>query len=509
MVMGPFRGNIFLVLRGGGGARLLVLRQVNDHGLSGGEEGGNTRGVNKSSTDNLGGVDDTLLDHISVLSSSGVEAEVDVLAGEDLLHNNRALGTSVLRNRGCRRLEGLADDVNTDLLVEVGRLELIKTREGAEESSATAGDDALLNSSAGGVECISHTVTLLADLDFRGTANLEDGDTTGKLSKTFLQLLLLPLTSGLSDLLADGLRTRINVLLVTTTVQKESVVLGDNNLANRAQLLSGNIFELGLKSLLAQNLGTGEDGHIMECVLAVVAKARGLDGDDLDLTAELVHNDSGKSLAIDILSDNNERLALADGDLKGGDDLLSSGDLLLREKDKGILELSLVALGGGDEEGGDVATVELHTLGNLKLVIKGLAILNGDDTVLANSLHGVGNEVTDLGVAVGGNGGDLGDLLRSGHRARELLKTLDDDINSGLNTTAEIKGVKASGNSLETLLGNSAGKDGGSGGTITSNVIGLGGNILNKTSTDVLILVLKLDSLGHSHTILGDLRTTI
>ena len=45
------------------------------------------------------------------------------------------------------------------------------------------------------------------------------------------------------------------------------------------------------------------------------------------------------------------------------------------------------------------------------VVSDGLGLLDRDDAVLADLLHGVGDLLADLGVVVGGDGGDVGDLL--------------------------------------------------------------------------------------------------
>jgi hypothetical protein len=48
--------------------------------------------------------------------------------------------------------------------------------------------------------------------------------------------------------------------------------------------------------------------------------------------------------------------------------------------------------------------------------LEALGLLDRDDAVLADLLHRLGDEVADLGVVVGGDGADLGDLLLAGRR---------------------------------------------------------------------------------------------
>src|SRR3712207_8328083 len=46
----------------------------------------------------------------------------------------------------------------------------------------------------------------------------------------------------------------------------------------------------------------------------------------------------------------------------------------------------------------EVALVELHALGDVELGGEGVALLDGDDAVLADLLHGLADQVADLGV---------------------------------------------------------------------------------------------------------------
>jgi hypothetical protein len=67
-------------------------------------------------------------------------------------------------------------------------------------------------------------------------------------------------------------------------------------------------------------------------------------------------------------------------------------------------------LGVGDEVGRDVAAVELHTLDVLGLELQALGLLDGDDAVLADLVHDLGDQLADLAVC-GGDGGDVGDVF--------------------------------------------------------------------------------------------------
>ncbi len=95
--------------------------------------------------------------------------------------------------------------------------------------------------------------------------------------------------------------------------------------------------------------------------------------------------------------------------LEHGHDVLHVGDLLVGHEDVGSRARppSIVI---SDEVSGDVALVELHALDGVDLDVEGLAVLDGDDAVLAHDVHGVGDLLANVGVT-SGDGADGGDLL--------------------------------------------------------------------------------------------------
>lgn len=489
-------------------ARALLLRSINDGDLGGTEQRGNTAGINKTSADDLEGVKDTGSDHVNVLALGAVEALVEVsgVLVSELANNNRTLETSILDDGAGRAGNGALDNVHSELLVEVGGLDLAKGVDGGlNQGSTSTGQDTLLDGGAGGVQGIDISVLLLTDLNLRGATDLDDGDTTRELGQTLLELLLLVLRGGgVSNDTSDLLAALSNGILAAIAVEEDGVILGDGDGTGGTEHVSGSLLELDVE-LLREDDTVGQDSKIAEDGLAVVTEARSLDGSDLELATELVQNAHGKSLALNVLSNDDERSSLLGGDLKSRDDVLDGRNLLLGKKDEGVLKLDLASLAIGDEVGGDETAVEAHTLGNLELVEHGLALLDSDDTLLADLLHGIGNHGTDVLIAVGGDGSDLGDLGAGGDVSLVLLEVLDNRLNGSLDTAAEVHGVAAGGNVLDGLGEDGTGEDSGGGGTVTSDLVGLGGNVLEELGTEVLELVLEGDGTGNGHTILGDL----
>jgi hypothetical protein len=76
--------------------------------------------------------------------------------------------------------------------------------------------------------------------------------------------------------------------------------------------------------------------------------------------------------------------------------------------------------------GREVALVELHALEELDLGLEALALLDGDDAVLADLVHRLGDDLADLLVLVGRAGADLRDLLGAGDLLGHLAELGDD-----------------------------------------------------------------------------------
>ena len=179
-------------------------------------------------------------------------------------------------------------------------------------------------------------------------------------------------------------------ILATIAVQEDSVLFGDGDGARATEQVGGGFVEFDVE-LIREDGATGEDGQIAQDGLSVVPEAGSLDGADAELASQLVQDTRSESLAVDVLGHNQQWATGLSGNLERGEDVLESGNFLFREKDEGLLEFGFLGLDVGDEVGGDVATVESHAFGDLNLVVDGLALLDGDDTLLADFLHSGGN----------------------------------------------------------------------------------------------------------------------
>ena len=184
------------------------------------------------------------------------------------------------------------------------------------------------------------------------------------------------------------------------------------------------VFELDAEGF-EDRLAAGEDGDVFQHGLAAVAVAGGLHRTALEGAAERVDDERGEGLAFDVFGHDEERLALLDDGFEDRHQVLDVRDLLLVDEDVGVFEHGRHRVGVGDEVGREVAAVELHAFDPFGLGLEALAFIDGDDAVLADLFHRVGEELADFAVVVGGDRGDVGHLALFLDLDRHLRELLD------------------------------------------------------------------------------------
>ena len=282
---------------------------------------------------------------------------------------------------------------------------------GAQQRDAAARDDAFLDRGAGGVQRVLDAVLLLLHLDLGRAADPDHRDAAGELGQTLLQLLAVVVRGGLLDLRLDLLDARLDVLPLAGAVDDRGLLLLDHDLLGAAEHGERDGLELDAE-VLGDQLAAGEDRDVLQHRLAAVAEARRLHGRDLEAAAQLVDDERGERLALDVLGDDQQRLAGLHHGFEQRQHRLQAGELLLVQQDVGVLQLGDHLLGVGDEVGRDVAAVELHALDDLDLGLEALGLFDRDDALVADLLHRLRDHLADVGIAVRRDGADLRDFRR-------------------------------------------------------------------------------------------------
>ena len=293
-----------------------------------------------------------------------------------------------------------------------------------------------------------------------------------------------------------------DVVLRAAALDDRRLVLGDDDALGRAEQVERGVLELEA-DLLGDDLAAGEDGHVLEHRLAALAEAGGLDGDRLERAADLVDDERGEGLALDVLGDDDERAAALHDLLEHRHEVADRRDLRADEQHVGVVEAGLHALRVGHEVRRDVALVEAHALDEVHLHAEGLALLDGDDAVLADLVDGLGDHRADLLVGRR-DAGDLGDLGLVVDVLGEVLDRLHGGVDGGLDAPLEAHRVGPGGDVAQALADHRPRQHGGRRGAVTGDVVGLLGDLLDQLGADLLVGVLELDLLGDRDAVVGD-----
>src|SRR5215217_7975096 len=484
--------------RHGGG--LLLLRLVGHHGLGGQEQAGDRGRVLQGGTDDLGRVDDPRLEHVGVLAGGRVQALARVEAA-DLLDHHAALEAGVGGDLLQRLLERPADDGRPGRLV-TGQVDLGQGVLDPQQGHAAAGDDALLDRRAGVGDSILDAVLLLLELDLGGRPDLDHAHAPGQLGQPLLELLAVVVGVGVLDLGPDLVDPALDVVGVALALDDGGLGLGDDHLAGPAEQVDGDVLELEA-DLLGDDLAAGQGGDVLEHGLAAVAEPGGLDGGALEGAADLVDDQGGQGLALDVLGDDHDRLAALHDLLQHREQVLDGRDLGVGDQEVGVVEDRLHPLGVGHEVGRDVALVEAHALDRLELDAEGVRLLDGDDAFLADDVHRLGDDLADLGVA-GRHAGRVGDLVAGLDVLGLVLDGLDGQLGGLLDAALEAHRVGPGGDVAQALADQGLGEHGGGGGAVTGDLVGLLGDLLDELGPDLLPRVLELDLVGDGHAVVGD-----
>src|SRR5579859_2660232 len=277
-----------------------------------------------------------------------------------------------------------------------------------QQGYAASRNDAFLDRRAGRMHRVINAILALPHLDLGRAADADHRDAARELGQTLLQLLTVVVRGGLLDLRLDLRDARLDVGLLAGTVHDRGVLLLDHHLLGAAEHGDVDVLELDTE-VFRDRLAAGQDGDVLQHGLAAIAEAGRLDGRYLEAAAQLVDDEGGERFAFHVLGDDDQRLAGLHHGLEQRQELLQARQLLLVDQDVGVVHLNAHLVGVGDEVRRDIAAIELHAFDDVELGLEALRLFDGDDALVADLLHGLGEIVADFLVAVRGDGADLGD----------------------------------------------------------------------------------------------------
>src|SRR5213595_1167609 len=179
---------------------------------------------------------------------------------------------------------------------------------GAQQGDAAAGYDAFFNRRSRRMHRVINAILALLDLNLGRAADADHRDAARELGQTLLQLLTVVVRGGFLDLRLDLVDPGLDVGLLAGAADDGGVLLIDHDLLGATKHGQRNVLHLDTE-IFRDRLARGQDCDILQHGLAAIAKARSLDGRDLQAAAETVHHKGGQRLAFNVFGDDDQRLA--------------------------------------------------------------------------------------------------------------------------------------------------------------------------------------------------------
>ena len=357
----------------------------------------------------------------------------------------------------------------------------------------------------GALRIVDQSLPLL-HLSFGDRAHVDLGHAAGEFGESLLEFLAVVVACRLLDFVTDLGHPAVDGRLRAGAAHDRGVLGFDDHLLRSPKIAELHAIE-GDSQVLKDRLATGENGQIAEHRLPPVAVAGRLDGDRLNDPTELVDDEGGQRLPLDILGNHDERLTALAHRLEQRHEVLGARDLLLEKQDVWILELADLALSISDKMGREEAAVKLHSLYHVDGRLRLLPFLDGDHTILANLEEGLGQHIADRGIVVAGDRGDLDQFLfvflvnLGGHSENRLGNSL----NSLVDAACQGHRVGSCRDHLEALPKDGLGEHSGRRGAVAGHVIGLAGSFFDQLRAEILEGILEVDVFGDGDAVLGHL----
>src|SRR5581483_2240920 len=412
--------------------------------------------------------------------------------------------------------DGALHDVHADLFFVLEFL-LVERRDAARQGHAAARDDAFLDSRAGCVHRVFNTSFLLFHLGLSRGTNLNHGHSANQLRQPLLQLLAVVVAGGLLDLAADFLYAAFDLGVLSLAFDEGGVVLVDGNFLRLTEVGHLDVLQLDTE-VFGDGLAAGENGDVLQHGFAAIAEARRLYRANLQGATQFVDHESCERFALNILSDDEQRLAALGDLLEQREQVFHRADFLFVNEDIGVLEHRFHALGIGDKVRREIAAVELHAFDDFQLGFEGLGFLDGDDAILADLLHRFCDDAADRLVIVRRDRANLSDHV-AGHGLGEFVEfallavaffvELAADGDHGfLDTALERHRVRARSNGLYAFAIDCLSENGSGSGAVAGDVGRLAGDFADHLCAGVIQAIFQFDFFCHGDAVLGDGRRT-
>ena len=204
--------------------------------LGGKQQARDRRRVLQSRANDFGRVDDTGLNQVFELLAGRIESERSLVV-LDLVDDYRAFPSRVSRDPPAGPSTAFLTMPMPTFSSSLGT-QIVERARGANQRDAAAGNHALFDRGAGGMQRVFDARLLFLHLDFSRGADPDHGHAADQLGQPLLQLLAIVVGGGLIDLGADLLDPPLDVGLLAGAVDDRGVVLVDDDALGAAEVVA-------------------------------------------------------------------------------------------------------------------------------------------------------------------------------------------------------------------------------------------------------------------------------
>ncbi len=182
------------------------------------------------------------------------------------------------------------------------------------------------------------------------------------------------------------------------------------------------------------------------------------------------------------------------------------GDFLAVDQDQRVAELGGQRRLVGDEIARDIAAVEPHAADRLELVLDRLAGLDDNFAMFAGRRHGIGDQRAEVGIAVGGDGRDLGDLLGLVNRHGRGADMRDHGVDGDIDTAPHADRPELGGHRTDAAAQDGIGQHRCRGRAVAGRRTGFHRHFAQQARAHIGEGIGKFDALGDGRAVPGHLR---
>ena len=351
---------------------------------------------------------------------------------------------------------------------------------------------------------VFHPDLALLQFGFGGGTYLDERHTSAQASRTLVEFFPVVIALGGFTFLVDDGNPVLNRAGVARAVDQCGAVLAHLGAFGTTQICQGQLAQAQAHGV-ADHLATGQNRHILQHGLTLRTEPGGLDGAGLDGAPDVVDDQSGQRVAVQVFGNHQQGLTGLDHLFEQGQQIFQRRQPAFAQQDAHIVQHRAQAFGVVDEVRRQVAIAKLQALHHVEHTHQARAVFDRDGPFAAHLVDGAGHQFTNRSVVVGRDGGHMRNVLRVGAGLGHALEFGHHGFNRSLDAALEVHRVHATRQIAQAFVHHAVRQHGGGGGAVTGHLAGAHGHLAQQLRPHVFKRVFQVNGLGHQHARVHDL----